>query len=494
MGLLLLTKWLPWALKFFLVLLAAAFASRRKIISEDGDNRVQIVVLGDIGRSPRMQYHALSMAKLGWAVELVGYQESNLYSEIHRTPTIKVVPLATPPSILDNGIRLPFVVLGPLKVIFQSWALFGVLLRSSKKPSWMLVQNPPSIPTLAVCLAVCLWHRTRLVIDWHNFGYSILSLKLGQRHPLVHSSRLFEACVGRFATAHICVTRAMAHALRDQSRVASRVLVLHDRPAPLFQPLDPDQRTEFLEWLSATETAGSEGADHSHMNSLQVLSAKAGCPDKGKLRREIDSIKNGNSKLVVSATSWTADEDFDMFLDALVAYSTQASRLKLPNILVVITGKGPNRAAFESKAKVLHKEGHLSYTTLVTVYFDDMQYYAKLLGSADLGVSLHTSSSGVDLPMKVLDMFGAGLPVVGWSDFEAWSELVQEDRNGTGFKSALELSDKLQTLFGGNPGLLRSLRSGALEEGKHRWDDEWMPSAGQLFAYPKNNQGDKNQC
>jgi hypothetical protein len=34
---------------------------------------VQIVVLGDIGRSPRMQYHALSLAKHGGIVQLIGY-------------------------------------------------------------------------------------------------------------------------------------------------------------------------------------------------------------------------------------------------------------------------------------------------------------------------------------------------------------------------------------------------------------------------------------
>ena len=49
--------------------------------------------------------------------------------------------------------------------------------------------------------------------------------------------------------------------------------------------------------------------------------------------------------------------------------------------------------------------------------------YPLLLGSADLGVSLHSSSSGVDLPMKVVDMFGAALPVLAL-DFEAIGKMI----------------------------------------------------------------------
>lgn len=45
---------------------------------------VQILVLGDIGRSPRMQYHALSIAKNGGRVVIIGYRgelgEYPLYS------------------------------------------------------------------------------------------------------------------------------------------------------------------------------------------------------------------------------------------------------------------------------------------------------------------------------------------------------------------------------------------------------------------------------
>ena len=32
-----------------------------------------MLVLGDVGRSPRMQYHCLSFIKEGYAVDLVGY-------------------------------------------------------------------------------------------------------------------------------------------------------------------------------------------------------------------------------------------------------------------------------------------------------------------------------------------------------------------------------------------------------------------------------------
>ena len=34
---------------------------------------VTVLVLGDIGRSPRMQYHAISIAKNGADVQIIGY-------------------------------------------------------------------------------------------------------------------------------------------------------------------------------------------------------------------------------------------------------------------------------------------------------------------------------------------------------------------------------------------------------------------------------------
>ena len=38
------------------------------------DEHIQILVVGDIGRSPRMQYHGISVASHGRKVDLIGYK------------------------------------------------------------------------------------------------------------------------------------------------------------------------------------------------------------------------------------------------------------------------------------------------------------------------------------------------------------------------------------------------------------------------------------
>ncbi len=103
---------------------------------------VQVLVLGDIGRSPRMQYHALSIAQHGGRVELIGYQgkllsfvASRLLCRVltcrllqsppfstswPRHDRVAVVPLRLPPAAVR---RLPFVVSGPLKVLWQVYDL-----------------------------------------------------------------------------------------------------------------------------------------------------------------------------------------------------------------------------------------------------------------------------------------------------------------------------------------------------------------------------------
>lgn len=317
------------------------------------------------------------------------------------------------------------------------------------------MQIPPSIPTLLVAKAVCFLRGTHLIIDWHNFGDSILALRLGRSHLLVRISRWYEKSFSHFAAAHFTVTKAMARVLKRDYWITSPVLVLHDRPAAHFRPLSFNSRLAFLGRLP--ETAA-----------------------------RIDEIESKKLKILVSSTSWTPDEDFSLLLEALNGYSDLAtsSHPYLPELLVIITGKGPQKEQYMSQIATLKARGKLEMVTIMTTWLS-IDDYASLLASADLGISLHTSSSGVDLPMKVLDMFGAGLPIVGWGDFEAWPELVKDGENGRSFRSSEELQDALIDLLGVDEQKLATLRSGALLESKYGWDDEWDTVACEVFGLPK---------
>ncbi len=123
--------------------------------------------------------------------------------------------------------------------------------------------------------------------------------------------------------------------------------------------------------------------------------------------------------LLVSSTSWTADEDFSVLVKALDDYeaATIPADSRLPRLVVLISGKGPLRSAFESIVSSRESQGRWK-RILVRCIWLKIQDYPTFLGSADLGVSLHQSSSGLDLPMKVVDMFGCGVPVLA-RDF-AW--------------------------------------------------------------------------
>ncbi|KAG8528148.1 uncharacterized protein KY384_007064 [Bacidia gigantensis] len=447
----------------------------------DDEKRVQVVVLGDIGRSPRMQYHALSLAKHGFHVDLVGYSESHLHPGIGAHREIHVSPLTLPPAWLKTKNRILFSILGPLKTLFQIWTLWSHMYLKAERSGWMLVQNPPTIPTLAIALLACRLRKTRLVIDWHNFGYTLLSLKLGQNHPLVAVSRLYEQHIGRYAYAHLCVSSAMARALKETCHIDHSVFTLHDRPALTFQSLDEPTRALFLDKLadSLTTTCNPDLSFcdiYFHQAGVAGLEAPVH-PAEALMQ----SLKDRKARLIVSPTSWTADEDFSLLLSAFLIYSEHAKVSKLPFLVVIITGRGPGKAAFERRVDELYAHQQLSHVFIITGFFDDLKDYASQLGCADLGISLHTSSSGVDLPMKVLDMFGAGIPVAGWSEFEAWPELVQEGVNGLGFGNAGKLNEILQLLFSKDPTMLEKLQKGALEEGKRRWDEEWDPVGERLF-------------
>ncbi|KAE9420228.1 hypothetical protein Angca_009496, partial [Angiostrongylus cantonensis] len=470
-----------------------------------------VVVLGDIGRSPRMCYHAYSLAtELDYNVKLIGYLESTPHPLIHNNPCISYVAVAPPPDCLA---RLPEAVQLPLKFIwtflFLSWAL---LFRVGWDVKLILMQNPPALPTMFVCWMVARLKSAKFVIDWHNYMWSIMKDKYAQswyktsrmvaNFALMQkaatacggdlrlildrlSSRLYgtimansnsnekffnglfvsrryiewvyrwEGACGRKADAGLCVTRAMREDMQKAWGV--HAAVFYDRPlSGTFREFSLADKHELLLRLGLNENGQVFGAQPTEdvLKNLKIYSSEFAVtrfsirdPSTGQVR-----FRDDRPLLAISSTSWTPDEDFQILLDAVKKYNDVATisrssspATRLPVIVLIITGRGPLKKYYVEKIKRMKIE----FVEVHTLWLES-EDYPLMIATADLGVSLHTSSSGLDLPMKVVDMFGAGIPVLA-KRFNCIGELVQDGQNGHLFDTATDLFQQLYTLATGFP-------------------------------------------
>lgn len=103
-------------------------------------------------------------------------------------------------------------------------------------------------------------------------------------------------------------------------------------------------------------------------------------------------LRRDRPALLVSSTSWTPDEDFSVLLEALRRFDSRTASgasPTLPLVMVVVTGKGPDKAKYVE----MMKAARMSKVAVCTAWLEP-QDYPLLLGSADLGICLHTSTSG----------------------------------------------------------------------------------------------------
>ena len=158
----------------------------------------------------------------------------------------------------------------------------------------------------------------------------------------------------------------------------------------------------------------------------------------------------------------------------------RSGRRSFPPLLILITGRGPLRGHYEAQiARLVLRRIHLRTLWLTA------EDYPLLLGAADIGLCLHRSSSGLDLPMKLADMFGSGLPVCALDYGPCLAEQVQHGINGLLFSTSAQLAEQLYTLFQGFPDdipLLHQLRQNVNALQGQRWADAWREVAQPLFA------------
>ncbi len=316
------------------------------------------------------------------------------------------------------------------------------------KPVFLLVQNPPSIPTLFVAWTVCKIRRICFVIDWHNFGHSILALSIRNR-VIITLAKWYENYFGEMANAHFCVSNSMRIELQKNWRIFG-ANVLHDSPPEFFRRATPEEKIDFF---------------------------------RGK-KSLFKSVNLNLAKFVVTATSFTKDEKLEMLLESIELLEKKINleeknwNFSFPEIIFVVTGKGDGRKKFEIAANDLNL--NLKKCQIVVTYFDSFSDYAKFLGSADLGLSFHFSSSGFDLPMKIVDMFGAKLPVFS-VNYNCISELVAQEKNGKIFENAAQLSQQLWQVFAEKKGEKKGEKNNFVSELERlrngvemrTWDASW---------------------
>lgn len=404
--------------------------------------RVAVVVLGDLGRSPRALHHAYSLADRGVDVDLLGYGGS--VPQLARTHSrISCVLLDEPSTLPGRGIG--YLVAGAWRAVLQGARLTRLLL-ARPRPDVLLVQTPPAVPTLLAVALVARLRSSRLVIDWHNLTCSLVALRCGPRHPGVALVAAYERVCGRLADAHLCVSTCMQHALAD--RWGIRATVFRDRPRQQFAPVPEPDRSALVR---------------------RVL-AEAGVP----LTRP--------TALVLVPTSWSLDDDIDLLLAAAdTCEQSIANRsggdpaFPRANPVILITGRGPLRSRYEPRLAA--RQARHVHVRSVWLSEDD---YTRLIGCADLGLSLHRSASGLDLPMKIADLFGGSVAVCALDYGPCLREVVRDGDNGMLFTTSTELARHLSDLVDPDPACaarFARLRAGAEASAAVRWEDGWAAEA-----------------
>jgi beta-1,4-mannosyltransferase len=406
--------------------------------------RAAVVALGDLGRSARMRYHAQALSAHGVEVDLVGFEGTPLPRAVTSDPRITVHRLSA--SMLRHGAPslgyAPVALVDAARIGFRLWRT----LRRLPRPDLVLVQNPPAFPTLLVTRFALARRGVRFVIDWHNIGYTLLQVRLGQWHPAVRLARWLERHDARCADASLCVSRGLAEFLKSRLGLTN-THVLYDRPSSIFAPMERADRERYR----------------------QALLARLG-------------IHGGVVGFIVCPTSWTEDEDFDVVIDGVLrledrirGWEAAGASRRFPDLAILVTGDGARRTEFERRfAGLPARRVHLRARWL------EPEDYPRVVGSADLGLCLHRSSSGLDIPMKVADLFGAGVPVCALDYGATLAERVRHGSNGLLFATAEQLASVLFDLFEAFPGddqTFDRLRAGARKSARMSWDEGWAREA-----------------
>lgn len=107
-------------------------------------------------------------------------------------------------------------------------------------------------------------------------------------------------------------------------------------------------------------------------------------------RSPLPSQRTERPALLVSSTSWTSDERFDILLEALQKYEMSACEInktvgqakRLPKVLVIVTGKGDEKEKYMSEVMRLERDEDWRWVRLRSLWLEARDY-PTLLGTSN---------------------------------------------------------------------------------------------------------------
>jgi len=389
-----------------------------------------------------MQYHAVSLAAAGSEVDLIGLEGTAVIPAVESDPRVRVHRMSDRAFAgrSKGGVRR-FVFGSAARGLGQGVRLFFILMRIPK-PDVILVQNPPAFPSLSIAWLASRLRGARFVIDWHNLSHTIAAVKVGERHRVVKALARCERRWAKRAQAHLTVSKSLSDWLAKE--YGAKPVVVYDRPPQAF--------------------------------------ARPAVADAAALWEKISKdmpLAGARPPIVVCPTSWTPDEDFDLLLEALERAERQLTRGVPPppgvRLAMLLTGRGPLRETFEARAA----RRNFKAIAVRTLWLEPADY-PTLVGMADLGLCLHQSSSGLDLPMKLADLRGAGVPAATYDYAPVLGEVMTTGREGVTFNdpgdlSSLFVSVASRAVTPDSP--LGRSAAWLAQNPAERWDAQWESTA-----------------
>lgn len=416
-------------------------------MSARSSRRSLVVALADLGRSPRMQRHALALAQASpdIEVEIVGYEGSPVQQPITAESRVRCRRIPARPEDASAAWNPLTFVHWASRSLHIGRAVFG-----GARPNVILVQNPANGSARTLSWVASRVRGARLVIDWHD--------RAGAEQHGRDRTRAIRAITRRerrwaqHGDAHLASSRAMAEWLRREYKVHAEVL--YDRPAA---------------WFSRPDLAAA--------GSLWQ-----------RLARDL-SLGSRRIPIAVCPTGWTPNEDFDLLLESLERAERRLTTRTpgrdasaTPELAVLLTGRGPLRSSIEARL------GRRSFSRIAvrTTWLEPADYLV-LVGMADVGICLHQSATGLDLPGKLAEFRGVGVPALAFDYAPVLNEVLETGKQGLTFRDPSELAAVLVALATDDVESVAALsasRAWLTAHPAERWEEHWQAVAAPLLNAP----------